>query len=114
MIDRVPFKDTKLSRLGLGAMRLPVKTKIKREANPLIDYKEAQKLVDYAIEHGINYFDTAYMYHVGKSEKFIGTALSKYPRDSYYLADKLPIWMCIKPSDMEKIFKKQLERTGAE
>ena len=48
MIDRVPFKDTKLSRLGLGAMRLPVKTKIKREANPLIDYKEAQKLVDYA------------------------------------------------------------------
>ena len=77
MIDRVPFKDTKLSRLGLGAMRLPVKTKIKREANPLIDYKEAQKLVDYAIENGINYFDTAYMYHVGKSEKFIGTALAK-------------------------------------
>lgn len=113
MIDRVPFKDTKLSRLGLGAMRLPVKTKIKREANPLIDYKEAQKLVDYAIENGINYFDTAYMYHVGKSEKFIGTALAKYPRESYYLADKLPIWMCKKPADMEKIFKNQLERTGA-
>ncbi len=109
MIDRVPFKDTKLSRLGLGAMRLPVKTKIKREANPLIDYKEAQKLVDYAIENGINYFDTAYMYHVGKSEKFIGTALAKYPRESYYLADKLPIWMCKKPADMEKIFKNQLE-----
>lgn len=114
MIDKVPFKDTKLSRLGLGTMRLPVKTKIKREANPLIDYKEAQKLVDYAIENGINYFDTAYMYHVGKSEKFIGTALSKYPRESYYLADKLPIWMCKKPADMEKVFKNQLERTGAE
>ncbi|MDE5995466.1 MAG: aldo/keto reductase, partial [Eubacterium sp.] len=114
MIDRAPFKDTKLSRLGLGAMRLPVKTMIKREANPLIDYKEAQKLVDYAIENGINYFDTAYMYHVGKSEKFIGTALSKYPRESYYLADKLPIWFCKKPADMEKIFKTQLERTGAE
>lgn len=112
MIDKVPFKETKLSRLGLGTMRLPVKTKIKREANPLIDYKESQKLVDYAIENGINYFDTAYMYHVGKSEKFIGTALSKYPRESYYLADKLPIWMCKKPQDMEKVFQNQLNRTG--
>lgn len=114
MIDKVPFKDTKLSRLGLGLMRLPVKTKIKREANPLIDYKEGQRLVDYAIEHGINYFDTAYMYHAGKSEKFIGTALAKYPRESYYLVDKLPIWMCRKKSDMEKIFNNQLERTGAD
>lgn len=70
--------------------------------------------MDYAIENGINYFDTAYMYHVGKSEKFIGTALAKYPRESYYLADKLPIWMCKKPADMEKIFKNQLERTGAD
>lgn len=112
MIDRVAFKDTELSRLGLGTMRLPVKGIIKREANPVIDYKEAQKLVDYAIENGINYFDTAYMYHAGKSEKFIGAALSKYPRESYYLVDKLPIWMCHKPSDMEKIFSNQLKRTG--
>lgn len=112
MIDRVPFKDTELSRLGLGTMRLPVKGIIKREANPMIDYKEAQKLVDFAIENGINYFDTAYMYHAGKSEKFIGTALSKYPRESYYLIDKLPIWMCKKPADMEKIFSNQLKRTG--
>lgn len=112
MIDRVPFKDTELSRLGLGTMRLPVKGIIKREANPIIDYKEAQKLVDFAIENGINYFDTAYMYHAGKSEKFIGTALSKYPRESYYLVDKLPIWMCKKPADMEKIFSNQLKRTG--
>jgi len=114
MIDRVPFKDTKLSRLGLGTMRLPVKGVIKREANPLIDYKEAQKLVDFAFENGVNYFDTAYMYHAGKSEKFIGTALSKYPRESYYLVDKLPIWMCRKPEDMEKIFRNQLKRTGAD
>lgn len=112
MIDRVPFKDIELSRLGLGTMRLPVKGIIKREANPIIDYKEAQKLVDFAIENGINYFDTAYMYHAGKSEKFIGTALSKYPRESYYLVDKLPIWMCKKPADMEKIFSNQLKRTG--
>lgn len=112
MIDRVPFKDTELSRLGLGTMRLQVKGIIKREANPIIDYKEAQKLVDFAIENGINYFDTAYMYHAGKSEKFIGTALSKYPRESYYLVDKLPIWMCKKCADMEKIFSNQLKRTG--
>lgn len=114
MVDRVKFKDTQVSRLGLGTMRLPCKTKIKREANPLIDYNKGQKLVDLAYENGVNYFDTAYMYHVGKSEKFIGTALKKYPRESYFLADKLPIWMCKKPSDMEKIFNNQLERCDVE
>ncbi len=114
MIDKKKFKETALSLLGLGTMRLPVKSKIKREANPMIDYEEGQKLVDYAIENGINYFDTAYMYHAGKSEKFIGTALKKYPRDSYYLVDKLPIWLCLKKSDMAKIFNNQLERTGAD
>lgn len=114
MIDKISFKDTKLSRLGLGTMRLPVKTSVKRESNPLIDYDEGQKLVDYAISHGVNYFDTAYMYHVGKSENFIGTALSKYPRESYYLVDKLPIWMCDAPEDMERIFNEQLKRTGVD
>ncbi len=112
MIDRVKFKDTEVSRLGLGTMRLPCKTKLKREANPLIDYVKGQELVDMAYQNGVNYFDTAYMYHAGKSEKFIGTALKKYPRETYFLADKLPIWMCPKKSDMEKIFSKQLERTG--
>lgn len=108
MVDKRKFKDTEVSLLGLGAMRLPCKTSLKRENNPLIDYKKGQELVDLAYKNGVNYFDTAYMYHVGKSEKFIGTALKKYPRDSYFLADKLPIWMCPKASDMEKIFKKQL------
>ncbi|MBQ9229476.1 MAG: aldo/keto reductase [Eubacterium sp.] len=110
MIDRVKFKNIAVSRLGLGNMRLPVKTPIKREANPMIDYKKGQELVDLAYENGVNYFDTAYMYHAGKSEKFIGTALKKYPRNSYFLADKLPIWMCPTKKDMEKIFNKQLER----
>lgn len=112
MVDRVKFKNTEVSRLGLGNMRLPCKTPLKREANPLIDYDKAQKIVDMAYENGVNYFDTAYMYHCGKSEKFIGQALKKYPRESYFLADKLPIWMCKTPADMEKIFNKQLERTG--
>ena len=111
MIDKMNFKDTQLSRLGLGTMRLPVKTSVKRESNPLIDYKEGQKLVDYAISHGVNYFDTAYMYHVGKSEEFIGKALLKYPRESYYLVDKLPIWLCDTPFDMERVFNEQLEKT---
>lgn len=112
MVDKRKFKDTEVSLLGLGTMRLPCKTALKREANPMIDYKKGQELVDLAYQNGVNYFDTAYMYHVGKSEKFIGTALKKYPRDTYFLADKMPIWMCTKKSDMEKIFKKQLERTG--
>lgn len=112
MVDRKQFKNIEISRLGLGNMRLPCKTSIKREANPLIDYNKAQELVDMAYENGVNYFDTAYMYHAGKSEKFIGQALKKYPRESYYLADKLPIWMCKKPADMQKIFDKQLQRTG--
>lgn len=114
MVDKRKFKDTEVSLLGLGTMRLPCKTSLKRENNPLIDYKKGQELVDLAYENGVNYFDTAYMYHVGKSEKFIGTALKKYPRDSYFLADKLPIWMCEKKSDMERIFKKQLARTGSD
>lgn len=112
MVDRKRFKNIEISRLGLGNMRLPCKTPIKREANPLIDYNKAQELVDMAYENGVNYFDTAYMYHAGKSEKFIGQALKKYPRESYYLADKLPIWMCKRPADMQKIFDKQLQRTG--
>ena len=112
MVDRVKFKNTEVSRLGLGTMRLPCKTPLKREANPLIDYTKGQQLVDMAYQNGVNYFDTAYMYHLGKSEKFIGTALKKYPRDTYFLADKLPIWLCKSPKDMQKIFDKQLERTG--
>lgn len=112
MVDRVKFKNTEVSRLGLGTMRLPCKTPLKREANPLIDYTKSQQLVDMAYQNGVNYFDTAYMYHQGKSEKFIGTSLKKYPRDTYFLADKLPIWLCKSPKDMQKIFDKQLERTG--
>ena len=114
MVDKRKFKDTQVSLLGLGTMRLPCKTPIKREANPLINYQKGQELVDIAYDNGVNYYDTAFMYHAGKSEKFIGAALKKYPRDSYFLADKLPIWMCPKQSDMEKIFQKQLERTGAD
>ena len=62
MVDKRKFKDTQVSLLGLGTMRLPCKTSVKREANPLISYEKAQALVDMAYENGVNYFDTAFAY----------------------------------------------------
>ena len=114
MIDKKVLNGKEVSLLGLGTMRLPCIGSVKRESNSNINYDEAEKLVDLAIKSGVNYFDTAYMYHCGKSEEFIGKALSKYPRDSYYLADKLPIWLCDKPSDMQRIFNEQLNRCGVD
>ncbi|MFR8970478.1 MAG: aldo/keto reductase [Gemmiger sp.] len=55
-----------------------------------IDEEKAQEIFDYAYAHGVNYFDTAYPYHGGMSEKFCGKALTKYPRASYHLASKRP------------------------
>ena len=114
MVDKRRFKDVEVSLLGLGTMRLPCETEQKRESNPNIDYEKAQKLVDLAYKNGVNYYDTAYMYHCGRSEKFIGHALKKYPRNTYFIADKLPIWMCDTKEDMQRIFANQLERTGME
>ena len=112
MVDKRKFKDINVSLLGLGTMRLPCETEQKRESNRNIDYDKAQSLVDLAYKNGVNYFDTAYMYHCGKSEAFIGYALNKYPRDTYFIADKLPIWLCDTKEDMKRVFEKQLERTG--
>jgi len=93
-----------LPRLGFGCMRFPT-TK-----NDEIDYEEAEKLIDYAMSKGLNYFDTAYMYHNGDSEVFLGKVLSKYPRESYYLTTKLPIWLVESEEDAERLFNEQLER----
>ena len=79
------FGDLSLSRLGFGTMRLPV-----TEPNRQIDLEKAMEMVGYAYEQGVNYYDTAYFYHSGKSESFIGKALSRFKRDSWYLADKFP------------------------
>ncbi|MCQ2433335.1 MAG: aldo/keto reductase [Clostridia bacterium] len=78
-----------VSLLGYGTMRMPKITPDKDD----IDYEAGLALIDYAYKHGVNYFDTAYMYHGGKSELFVGEALSRYPRDSFFLADKMPGWM---------------------
>ena len=61
MVDRKAFKNIEISRLGLGTMRLPVKSGEKRESSPDIDYLKAQEIVDFAYQNGVNYYDTAYM-----------------------------------------------------
>lgn len=111
MIKR-KYKDTDLevSLLGLGCMRLPLVEGSTTE----IDYEKAQEIVDYAYNHGINYFDTAYPYHGGQSEKFIGQALKKYPRESFNLVSKLPVWLIKEEADLDKYFNEQLTNCQTE
>ena len=96
------YKDIQLSRLGMGCMRLP----LNGPKDTDIDVEKAQAIIDYAMANGINYFDTAYVYHTFNSEKFMGNAMKKYPRDSYYLATKYFIGA---EPDYRACFEKQLE-----
>jgi predicted aldo/keto reductase-like oxidoreductase len=80
------ISGVKVSALGMGNMRLPTL----EGQGEKIDREKAQQIIDYAMSHGINYYDTAYRYHGGESERFIGQALKKYPRDSFLLASKFP------------------------
>lgn len=82
-----PTTGDRVSLLGYGCMRWPVKKG--DDGKDVIDQEEVNRLVDYAIEHGVNYFDTAPVYVQGMSEKATGIALSRHPRDSYYLATKM-------------------------
>ena len=86
------FHEWELSRLGLGTMRLP-------EKDGRIDREQTEAMIDYALKHGINYFDTAYRYHNGESETVVGEILAKYPRDSWHLVDKFPGHMLTKEPD---------------
>lgn len=104
------FQNHKLSALGLGAMRLPVIG----EDDSKIDETAAEKMVDYAMEHGINYYDTAWGYHGGQSELVIGRALKRYPRESYYLATKFPGYDLSNMDKVEEIYEKQLKKCGVE
>ncbi len=92
------------SLLGFGCMRFPTTPEGE------IDEVRAEKMLDRAIAAGVNYIDTAYPYHGGKSEPFVGKALKKYPRDSFYLATKLPVWLVNSVEDAERIFNEQLDR----
>ena len=105
------FKDKKLSALGLGAMRLPI---MKGGSDGQIDEEQTVKMVDYALDHGINYFDTAYVYHDGQSEIVMGKVLGRYPRESYYLADKFPGYDLSNMDKVESIFEEQLKKCGTE
>ena len=102
------FKDKELSALGFGTMRLPQK------ADGSIDDAAVQEMVDYAIGNGINYFDTAYPYHGGESERSIGRALSKHERSSFYLATKYPGHQIASTYDPASIFEDQLKKCGVE
>ena len=102
------FQDIRLSALGLGAMRLPVV-----DGNDAqIDAAAVAEMVAYAMEHGINYYDTAWGYHSGNSEIEIGKALSAYLRDSYYLATKFPGYDLSNMPKVAEIFERQLQKCG--
>ncbi|MDB2017292.1 aldo/keto reductase [[Clostridium] symbiosum] len=105
------FQDKKLSALGFGAMRLPVSDSI--PGTP-IDEEKTEEMVDFALRHGVNYFDTAYGYHDGTSEVVMGKVLGKYPRDSYYLATKFPGYDLSNMDKVDTIFEEQLGKCGME
>ena len=102
------FQGASLSRLGMGNMRLP--TLENMDGQP-IDYDRAKAIIDNAVRMGVNYFDTAYIYHGGESERFVGRALADYPRESYYVADKFNLEA---NPDYKAEFAEQLERLNME
>lgn len=100
------FKDKKLSALAFGCMRLPIKNGVYAD----IDEQMAAEMIDYAMKNGVNYYDTAWGYHDGNSEIAMGKILSKYPRESFYLASKFPGYDLSNMDKVEEIFERQLEK----
>ena len=96
--------NEKVSLLGMGAMRLP------ETADGEVDEKEAIDIIRSSVDSGVNYVDTAYNYHGGKSEVIVGKALKDGYRQKVLLADKMPIWMAKDEAKMKEIFDTQLER----
>ena len=97
-----------ISQLGFGAMRLPTLDTGK------IDWEQSAKMIDCAYEAGVNYFDTAYPYHGGESQLFLGETLKKYPRESFHFATKLPTWMINSKHAMIDIFNAQLKNCSVD
>ena len=108
-MEFIDFQGKKISMLGFGAMRLPILTK-----DDEIDYAEAERMIDRAMEAGINYYDTAFPYHGGNSEIVTGKILSKYPRDSYYIATKYPGHQVLDEYNPAEIFETQLKKCGVD
>ena len=103
------FQDIRLSSLGFGMMRLPGGCD-----NPQIDEAQTAEMIDYAIRNGVNYFDTAWGYHQGNSERVAGKLLSEYPRESYYLASKFPGYDVSNFGHVKEIFEEQLKKCRTE
>ena len=104
------FQGLSLSALGFGTMRLPV---VNGEYKA-IDEKAAAEMIDYAMRHGVNYYDTAWGYHDGESERAVGKILKSYPRESFYLATKFPGYDLSNMNKVEEIFEAQLKKCGVE
>ena len=98
----IPQFGCEISRLGYGGMRFP-------KNGDEVDVEEAVKLLRKAYDMGVNYFDTAVVYHKGESEKIFGKAFEIYDRSSYYLADKMSIWVCKDEQEMKDLFERQLK-----
>lgn len=101
------YRDIEVPLLALGCMRLPMR-------NGEIDQQELDRMVDYCMEHGANYFDTAYMYVDSKSELAIGKSLKRYKREDFILADKSPIYKMKTREDVREIFDEQLKKCQVE
>jgi len=101
-----------MKKLGFGTMRMPLNTP---DQPTDVDVAQVCRMVDSLLEQGFTYFDTAYMYHQYESERVVKKALvDRYPRESYLLADKLPLSHLKQESDMERFFNEQLEKCGVE
>ncbi len=97
-----------MPKIGFGLMRLP-------EKDGAIDIEQVSQMADAYMEAGFNYFDTAYVYHGGNSEKVVKEAIVKrYPRESFTIATKLPAWFLHSPEDRDKVFEEQLDRCGVD
>lgn len=104
---KINGKEEQVSLLGFGCMRFPTK-------DGEIDKKLSKEMIYKALDNGVNYIDTAYPYHSGKSELFVKEVIQELDRESFFLADKLPIWDCKTQEDVIRIFHEQLEKCGVE
>ena len=104
------FQGMKLSALGMGNMRRPVVD----GNDSRIDVGSAKEMIAYCMEHGINYYDTAYGYHGGQSELVVGELLKAYQRDTFYLASKFPGYDLSNMTKVKEIFEEQLQKCQVE